>query len=43
MKSKKQNKLTNITKQKQTQTYREQTIGYYRGKGWVRGEIGERD
>ena len=43
MKSKKQNKWTNITKQKQTQKYREQTLGYFRGKGGCRGEIGEGD
>ena len=43
MKSKKQNKLTNVTKQKQSQTYREQTTGYCKGKDGRRGEIGEGD
>ena len=33
----------NITKQKQTHRYREQTSGYQRGDGWGRGETGEVD
>ena len=38
MKSKKYNKLVNITKKKQTHRYREQPSGYQWGEG--RGNIG---
>ena len=36
--SKKQNKWTNITKQKQTHRYREQASGCQRGEGWGEGQ-----
>ena len=40
---KKQNKWTNITKQKHAHRYREQTGGYKRGVGGGMREIGEGD
>ena len=43
MESKKYNKLVNITKNKQTHRYREQTRSYQWGKGRVRGNIGVGD
>ena len=43
MKSEKQNKLTNITKQKQTYKYREQSGGCQRTEGWGVGKTAEGD
>ena len=38
MESKKYNKVVNITKKKQTHSYREQTSGYQWGKGRTEGQ-----